>query len=394
MSDERELKDGWEEGTLLLHQQVDSTVCGPIRHVVLVKPACQSRKWLVVEKKTAPGSCFADAAPAPDGPLKAGERVYVDCPVGACRWETLDRHVGFGRIGVTEIGRGRDCVQVEMESPCAPLILPPAACHREGPKGEPPEEGAVFLGRHGDGDFWWHDGKVCRWRIGGWLNTTPDFIQREGPMLNFVGLWDWQAALAVAYELGLVPDAKPENVASQLDMIQQPEPERGCDTCRFRPGLSLAECNRCAPGYNSWQPIVPAKKPKRPEPEPKYKVGQMAENKDGFVGRIGCISGHRSSRGYGYQFCVGGGGFSWYEESDLAPHAMTLADVPDATLVAIMRRKKVRVVEHPVRSDGTPSDSHKSGQVYKPAAFWSESVTMGTKEGVVVYAWNLEPDKT
>ncbi|HUW99857.1 MAG TPA: hypothetical protein VMY35_02680, partial [Phycisphaerae bacterium] len=186
MSDERQLAEGWREAWIQVGDKDNEGHAVfrslPVLYRDIGHGDCRKRHWHPAND--APDECFAN--PARDGPLKAGERVYVDCPVGACRWETLDRHVGFGRIGVTEIGRGRDCVQVEMESPCAPLILPLAACHREGPQGEPPEEGAVFLGLfevpYGMGDFWWRaDGRLQAGRVDDspyaeieWPTWTPE----------------------------------------------------------------------------------------------------------------------------------------------------------------------------------------------------------------------------
>jgi len=196
--------------------------------------------WTAQIARVIERECFADAGPAPDGPLKAGERVWVHEPGRAV--------MGYVRTMTPQKGR---LVWVCVAG--KPTEVRRAACHREGPKGEPPEEGAVFLGRfevpYGMGDFWRRaDGRLQAGRVDDspyaeieWPTWTPEELSAPDIERYLRPVWTTahRAALVVAYELGLVPDAEPENVATQLDMIQQPEPKRPEHSVSLRPGDTL-----------------------------------------------------------------------------------------------------------------------------------------------------------
>ena len=187
--------------------------------------------WTAQIARVIERECFADAGPAPDGPLKAGERVWVHEPGRAV--------MGYVRTMTPQKGR---LVWVCVAG--KPTEVRRAACHREGPKGEPPVEGTVFLGQFdtcaGSQDFWCRtNGNISAGNRGAsWPQWTADEIRR-GRLSNEDWLRAHRAALAVAYELGLVSDAEPENVASELDMIQQPEPKRPEHSVSLRPGDTL-----------------------------------------------------------------------------------------------------------------------------------------------------------
>jgi len=161
----------------------------------------------------------AAAAPDPDA-LAVGERVWVSNPEGllaACRIEGWGVIQGVSKDTATVLF---DQAWVGHADPHRMWHVLVAACHREGPKGEPPEKGALFLGRRdtpaGLQDFWWlWDGHVCGMELGGPKKYTPQEVVRGNPPYY---CWTdcYRAALAVARELGLV----------EAEQEPAPEPER------------------------------------------------------------------------------------------------------------------------------------------------------------------------
>lgn len=367
VNDERPLAEGWSRGWIEARhhgptglEEDGSALSLPIITQDLgseVGGDCADNRWFPAND--APPECFADPAPAPDEALKvedyASTEVWVDCP--ACRWHpATPPPVGRGRIHRFVAGGLVDVKMAEGRT----VFVPRAAIHREGPAGNPPAEGVVFLGRYdvpGEGmqDFWWQaDGNKIQ-RSGDPCDQFETQKEIDDPLISYPARPAYTPALAVARELGLV-EAEAE--------------------------------------------------PKRPEPT--FVVGQWWDDGDEDL-LVGVIVGDPGWSGdYGeWEYPVrsvlpvAGTSFNALEH-DMKPHTMTIADVPDETLLAIMRGEPVRVVDVPVHETGIPYDlvndpdsttAECAGELVSPCRIGlDEQVWIEIQEtGGVVQVWNLLP---
>ena len=148
--------------------------------------------------------------------------------------------------------------------------------------------------------------------------------------------------------------------------------------------------------YGSQQPRE-APEPERPEP--KYQEGQWVEVDS--AGRPTVVRERwwkSEINSWVYRVAFASGVLGDWPETRLSPHTMTLYDVPPEVCVALIHRKPVRVVEHPVYANGTPM---RPGSAHTEASRVGETVNayalsdkcpcaLKTADGGLVYLWNIK----
>ena len=135
------------------------------------------------------------------------------------------------------------------------------------------------------------------------------------------------------------------------------------------------------------------------KPEPRFVVGQVVEDPAHRIQKISACEWNNRHDAWCYRLSRGHDVL----ESTLRPHTMTLADVPDETLLAITRGKPMRVVNVPVSSRGEPygdgdgNDYNKRGQSVRVESLGDlspDGCLARLSDGETdVWIWNLEPAK-
>ncbi len=336
MESKRRLADGFERGVSVFVPDENRPRRAAIRTAIRARD-----KGTIWREEEAPDSCFKPPGPPGAPELKAGEWVYVSNPAGAlaaCRIE------GWGKIQDVS----KDTATVLFDQPWTGHADPHrtwhvflAACHREGPQSEPPDEGAVFLGRLPwwdiMADYWWHDHHVkSSENPVGFGQAAASIDAGDNTWGNPVQLLSFRRALVVARALGLV-DAEPE------------------------------------------------------QPEPKFQVGQCAERQRLPIKfRIEKIAWEPSVLRWTYSGHVADGSFVYACEDDLEPCAPILT----AEQEALRPGDVVEDIEILVSSDGVPIPSPARLAGPETIEFVTFRLTNCHEAGLthdrVVWLWNLK----